>query len=376
MERGRFTDGSRYADRHLRGGAVLIVTLLLAIAPGSSAQIPDWRAAPQTDALEFGSPRLETGFGLDLDDGEWASSLTLTQFNSWNVSWHTAAVHRELGNGRHPVLSEELRLIERNFPGDPVWHIDVEGWRSDLIVSRGVGDFTVSAQIPWIEIGSPNWDKLAEGFHSTLRINRLKRDQFPRSETLIYLKSEGNGSIIEAGVELERYGTGDVTLAAGRPLARRWGGSHQIVATVQIPTGREGTLQGSGGWDLGIAWYGTWKKWVSTFKAGAGYTWLDPSGSFMALERSRYLGHLLFEVDRPLWFGFQGSAGIRLDSSPLLKIMKAYPGYPATFYRFSLLREIGPGWISLTIGNALLPQTGDEADYTFGITTGWTRAAD
>ncbi|MDX1583620.1 MAG: DUF3187 family protein, partial [Thermoanaerobaculia bacterium] len=314
--------------------------------------------------------RLETGFGLDLEDGEWAQTISVTQFNAWDVSWHTRARHRDLGRQRERVLGEELRYIEEAFPDDNAWHIDLEGWRTDLYVSRGIGDLTLSAAIPWIEIGGPNWDKFAEGFHSTFGLNRLGREQFPRSETFLYLKSAGNETIIEARDGLNRSGLGDVTFAVGAPLGERWHGTHQVVGTVQAPLGESGTLLGSGGWDLGVTWYGTWRGSVSTYKLAAGYTWLDPGGSFLGTDRSEHLGHLLLDIDRPLWFGFHGSAGVRIDSSPLLEVMEADPGYPATFYRFSLLREVAGTWVGFTFGNALLPQTGLEADWTVSLTAG------
>ncbi|MBW3672066.1 MAG: hypothetical protein KY432_10405, partial [Acidobacteria bacterium] len=76
--------------------AVVIVGISFALPVCAQLEIPVWRAEPQTDPLELGSSRMEPGFALDLAEGEWAQTLTVTQFNSWELSWHTRAIHRDL----------------------------------------------------------------------------------------------------------------------------------------------------------------------------------------------------------------------------------------------------------------------------------------
>ncbi len=353
----------------VRVGFFLAVFSLLG-SVRARGQVPDWWPYPQTQPLTFGSLRLDPAFGVFLPDGEWSFASSVTEFNLWDHSWHTFATHRELKRYRLPVSDEELRVIERDFAHDYAWNLDVEGWRIDVVISRGLPEgrsFTVA--IPWIEIGSPRWDRLGEGFHNLFGLSSLERDVFPRGETFIYLKDRGNRTTIRGGQELAVSGIGDVSLGYGFPLRDRWGSHQRMALTLQAPTGKAGTLQGSGGWDAGLSWFALWQRPRERIRLAAGATWLDTHGSFLGAQRTSTL-HLMGEVEHALWRSFSGLLGMRVDSSPLRNINHGYPGYPATYYRLGIIHDQERSWVAFEFMDALKPQTGIEADWAFRLTAG------
>jgi hypothetical protein len=347
------------------------VLLLALAAPATRAELPLWRPTVQTDPMEFGSLRLETAFANVPSPGEWELSFTASQFNLWTHTWHTFALHREYDRIGEEIIPEQLRQIERNFPQDDVWHLDMEGWRSDLIVTRGLDNgMSLSLKVPYIEIGRPRWDGFGEGFHELVGIGSLEREIFPRGDTFIYMKDSGNEHIVERGRELNGGGIGDISIGLAIPLRDRWGGTQRVVVSAEAPTGDRDSLRGSGGVDANISWFGRWdfdkRRGTRTMTLLGGYTWLDPNGEWLGYERSQHLGHLSFGVDEPLWRNFFATFAVRIDSSPLWEVMPNHPGRPSLFYRLGLVADAGrAGWVGFDFGEELKPQTGVESDWSF-----------
>ncbi len=359
-----------------KGLLVCAVMIVVSLAARASAELPTWRPTVQTDPLEFGSLRLETGFANIPEPGEWEVSFTATQFNVWSHTWHTFALHREHDRIGQEITSEQLRQIESNFPEDDAWHLDLEGWRSDLIVTRGLANgMSASVKFPYIELGRPHWDAFAEEFHEFLSINTLEREIFPRHDTLIYIKDRDNEHIVEAREEVNGSGIGDVSLGLAMPLRDRWGARHRLVLSAELPTGDRDSLRGSGGVDANVSWFARWEfmkpRGTRAITLAAGYTWLDPNGEWLGFQRTEHLGHLSFGIDQPLWKNLYATLAVRLDSSPLWSITEARPGLPATFFRLGLMAGAGrAGWIGFEVGNELQPQTGGEADWSFHLIWG------
>lgn len=359
----------------VRGVAVL-AAMMVGLAAPARGELPTWRPTVQTDPLEFGSLRLETAFANVPAPGQWEVSFTATQFNVWNHTWHTFALHREHERIGDEITGEQLRQIERNFVDDDAWHLDLEGWRSDLIMTRGLASgMSVSVKVPYIEIGEPNWDAFAEGFHETLGIDTLQREIFPRHDTLIYIKSAGNEEIVEAREEVNGSGLGDVSFGLAMPLRKRWGADQRLVVSAELPTGDRDSLRGSGGLDANVSWFARWQfqkpRGTRAVTLAAGYTWLDPNGEWLGRERTEHTGHLSFGVDQPLWRNLYGTFAFRLDTSSLWSISRARPGLPATFYRLGLMADAGrAGWFGFEVGEELQPQTGGEADWSFHLVWG------
>jgi hypothetical protein len=357
--------------RHFLKGARWCALFLFAIATALPLrpEMPPWRAQPQTNVLGFGSLRPDPAMAAAPEEGTWDVSITLSESNLWAHSWHTFASHRENGRFGMEIAPEQLRGIEESFPGDAAWHVDVEAWRADIVLARGLPHgLAVALKIPWIGVGKPRWDTLAEGFHDLFGLETVERDLFPANETLIYLKSRGNERIVEGRRELNGSGFGDASLAVSVPLGRFAGGTHRAAVTVELPTGDHDTLRGSGGVDAGASWSGSWSKDRRNLSASAGYTRLDPGGSFLGLARSRDLLHLGAGIDQRLWRNLWGTFSVRFDSSPLGEVIEGYPGNPSTYYRVGFGVPTRYGWLFFDLGEELQPVTGLEADWSFHLT--------
>ena len=180
-----------------------------------------------------------------------SGAFNATYFNQWAGTWHTGRVHSDRHLQGQSITEDEISYLEAAFPHDQIYRVDVEGYRSDLFLARGVGHgLTLSARVPWIEIGGPHWDALAEDFHKVLPSSpSYQRDFFRRGDTFLFV--QGPHGTIERRQELARSGVGDIVLAGSLALPELFGADNTLAAAVQLPTGKKDTLQGSGGVDAG-----------------------------------------------------------------------------------------------------------------------------
>lgn len=346
--------------------ASMLLALALASQP-ATAQVDPWGSQIFPDPLRFNSLPLEPSQAVAPPAGEWQISATSGYFNVWQTTWHTAATHRDPALVGKPLTDAELRLLEAEFPKDQFYFIDFEGWREDLSVSFGLGDgYALTARVPWIQIGSPHWDAIAEDFHSQLGLSDMRRKLFPRGQTVIYIR--GWHGAIEYRAEENGSGLGDSSLAATGPLGHWLGGEHRWVAALQIPTGEAGTLRGSGGWDAGLRWFGTWGSERRELRFGLGYTWLDPNGSWLGINRSN-TWHALAEFHVPLG-GLTLRSSLRFDSSPIAAFTNSDIGTTSAYWLLGVLGKLGEGsWWAFDAGDNI-PMPGEVPDFSFHLLFG------
>lgn len=344
----------------------------LTISSGLAAQVPLERATPATNVIDFGSARLDPVQSIILEPGVWATSVSVTYVNQFNLTWHTRRVHSDRGLERTPLTADELRFIEHAFANDDVFILDLEGWRSDVVVSRGLANgMTVTAEIPYIDIGGgPNLDSMAEEIHSVFTTKAFGRDAFPRGENVVYLHSdEGTYQALDASGS----GLGDVTVSITVPFEK--GGFEQsAVFSAQMPTGDSGTLRGSGGWDAGLRWFGKWRGERRSWLVGAGASWLDDSGSFVGFERNwtwNVIGEMVQKVKGGFWVRF----GLRVDNSPISDAFdESMLEQTTAFYRLGVGYSMpDESFVYFDLGEQIAPQTGAEADWSLHF--GWSTKA-
>ena len=320
---------------------LLVLLLTLLCASSGTAQTgkptPDWWGFVSIDPIRFASLPLSFEELVRPAPGEWQASVTAEYFNLWSGSWHTGIIHREFDLRGQPLNPWELRTLERRHPEDAIYRLDVEGWQSRLTLAHGFGGgLGLVVDVPWIQIGAPRWDGISEQFHQVFGLDMGDRRFIANGGTLVYIRGTDRSRVIEAWDELNGSGIGDIRITLNGPLGPWLGGNHSWAVSVETPTGDEGTLRGSGGWDVGARWFGTWKWGPANLKFAAGYTRLSRSGTFLGVERSD-TWHVLGAYLRPIGRSQTLMAGLSFHTSPLSQFTDSMPGDP------SLVFDVGWG---------------------------------
>ena len=328
-------------------GAVVFV-LVSRLCAG---QVDPWASVPFADPLRFSSLPVSGTEVIVPAAGQWQVSTALGYFNVWQRTWHTARSHEVLGLARQPLTEGELKVLEQNFPRDQFYHVDLEGWRNDLLISRGFGGgIATTIQVPWVQIGSPHWDAIGEDFHARLGLADVARDFFPRGQAVVYVRGRQGAVARLSG--LEGSGLGDVSLSVTGPLGRWLGAEHRWVVAVEAPTGEAGTLRGSGGWDTGVRWFGTWGQGGSQLRVGLGYTWLDGAGSWLGVKREATWGALI-EGHTPIGGRVTLRGSARFDSSPLVGFTDSDMGKTSFYWTAGVLvPAAGNAWVAFDVGES------------------------
>ena len=335
---------------------------------GCAAQADPWASLPFVDVLRFSSLPLEGSQAIAPPAGAWELSLTTGYFNVWQLTWHTKTFHSGLGLYRSPLTDEQIKILERNFPHDQFYHIDLEGTRTDMIVSRGLGDGVgVTLDVPWVEVGRPHWDGIAEDFHARFGLSDMGRELFPRGESAVYVR--GRSGAIERLAGLDGSGLGDASLSLTGPAGRALGAEQRWAVAVEAPTGTAGTLRGSGGWDAGARWFATWGGDRRQLRVGVGYTYLDRGGSWLGVRRDN-MWHGLVETHVPLFRLLTLRASARCDSSPLASFTDSDVGKPSFYWTVGVLAPTGHAtWIAFDAGENYGSQA-EVPDFSFHLQLG------
>jgi hypothetical protein len=347
----------------------LLSLAFVAIAAAVRAQpLPVLRPAGTGDLLRAASLPFEPAHATLLPRGAWSVTASLGYANVWSVSDEVIEVHGALGRSGEPLLSEELRLLERLAPGEDLRALDIEGSRADLFASWGVHErVTVTLQVPFVASGRPQWDGVAEWWHDLTGLPDAGRESFPRGDSLFYL--HGPSGTVERR-DTDGSGLGDVALAAGTRLGRALGAEHRAVLAVEAPTGAHGTLRGSGGWDAGVRWLALWEISRVELLAGAGYTWTSGDGSLLGIPRADPW-HLMAGLDWRVWRGLTATVRVAYERSLLEGFAGGRAGAPALSERIGLAAPLGDrGWIAFEFAED--SASGVAPDFGFHLAVGAT----
>jgi hypothetical protein len=347
----------------MRRASLLLALLLL--ASRASAQLDPFRLGGNPDPLRLGTLPFEPAEASILARHSWQVSVATGYFNLWLASPEVAGVRRDLGLGRETVTAEHLREAERRFPNRDLYLIDVEGWRTDVLVSYGIGaGATLTLHVPWVEIGAPHWDGVAEWWHERLGFPNANRGLFPRGDTLVYLRS--SDTTVERR-DLAGSGLADASITLAAPLGRLLGAEHRLVLGAQAPTGPHDTLRGSGGWDLGVRWYAAWRGARGAVITGAGYTRPASNGDLLGTKRGE-VWHLFGGADLRLWRHTYATYRVQWERSPLAGVIGGQAGEHSLFQRFGVLTPLSSaGWLAFELGQDWT-NAGPAPDYSFHLT--------
>jgi hypothetical protein len=352
----------------LSAAAAGVGVLLTAGAP-AAADLEPW-SVPYVEPLRMTSLPLAMGDGAALAAGAWEITVTPGYFNLWSGSWHTATIHQELGLVGQPLTRDEVLTLEQRHPGDDIYRFDVEGTLTEVRFACGLGHgLTASLAVPWIEIGQPHWDAISQDVHAALGWGEGSREIFARGQTVAFVWSPRKQRAIEGWDELAGGGVGDISLTLSGSLGELAGGEQRWAVALEPPTGKAGTLTGSGGWDAGLRWFGTWRWARSLLRCAVGWTRLDPAGSFLGAERSD-TWHALAEYRHAWGDSADVLAAARADTSPLASFSSGEPGKPSFFFTFGVRQWLGSGaWAAFALGENLIPG-GVNPDFTLQLQLG------
>jgi hypothetical protein len=329
--------------RRLTGVLLLLLGAATAFSQTARRE-PRWWGPVAVDPLRFASLPLSFEEAVRPAPGRWKASFPAAYFNLWSGSWHTGIIHREFGLRGKPLSPWELRTLERRHPNDAIYRLDVEGWVGRLALARGLGHgLGLVVDVPWIQIGAPRWDAISERFHQVLGLSMGDRGFIANGQTLVYIRGLDRDRVIEGWRELNGSGLGDARLTVNGSLGRWLGGRHTWALSLEAPTGGEGTLRGSGGWDLGARWFGSWRLRTATLRLAAGYTRLSTSGTFLGAERSD-TWHVLGAYLRPVGAVSTLMAGLSFHTSPLSRFTDAKPGDPSLVFDLGWGFDLGEGY--------------------------------
>ncbi len=306
--------------------------------------------------------RLEPFDAVAPAEHQWIVDATLSYFNIWSGSWHVKTIHRELQREHQPLLTSELTLLETRGPADHIYFLDVEGTRGDLAVAHQLGRVTLGIHVPWIRIGTPQWDVVGERAHDLAHAG-VVRNIFLRGQTLVYLRTPSNR--VELREELEGTYLGNVSLSIGVPLPPVAGFQQRVVFSGQARTAQGSTLEATGGWDSGVRWFASGRCRGECMFA-AGFTRVDPHVSFYGFQRAN-LWHVLGAWKAPITTNLAFTALTRFDTSVIAHEMDDRPGRPDLNIFLGLTRSLGSATsVSLSLGENA-PSTGLGADWSLHL---------
>lgn len=339
------------------------------------AQAPSWPAATFPDPLRFASLPLNAAEALAPPAGRWQLVLTSAYFNVWQLTWHTGTIHKGWGLLGTPLTAREVDTLAAAFPADQFFHVDIEGVRSDLVAAYGLGrGFSVVLQVPWLDIGRPQWDAVPEKFHGSLGIGNMRRDFFPRGQTTVYVRGR-HGAISRLAGREAGHGPGDAALSVSGPAGTWLGAAHRWAVALEAPTGERGTLRGSGGWDTGVRWFAAWGGGRRETRLGIGYSFLDPDGSWLGVERDD-TWHAQLELRRPLVGTADWRLAMRFDASPLASFTDSDIGDRSFYWLVGALVPVGrSGFVAFDLGENY-PLTAHVPDFSFHLSFGLSPVRD
>lgn len=239
---------------HMRLRCCLVAALLLACtATAQEVETRDALLAPLPIRDQF---LLSNGFlsftpegPRVLPEGAWSIALMGSDANTFAKSaWISHSLEGRTSR------SEALKTLSdgRFQSSNVLFLIDGETHRNDLTLSRGIDhDLELRVSLPLVTTGGGWSDGAIESVHHALRLGNAERESLRRNSETVYLRHDGVTYISPRGNALA---IGDVSLSAKYELTpmeeRRTNLS--LVTTVELPTGKARTLDGSGSVDAGV----------------------------------------------------------------------------------------------------------------------------
>jgi hypothetical protein len=199
------------------------------------------------------------------------------------------------------------------------------------------------------------------------------RSLFPHARSMVYIRSPRRGVEVRRLDDLNGRQLGDSTITAGIPLTA----DQRIAVAVKAPTGKANMLSGSGAWDLGAGWNGTFIRGSREFLIAAAYTRLGGPGTLLGIKRCSYLLDASAEVQQNITPQTTIRASAHLDTSPLRGRTNTNIGHAALLFYVGAVHSVTrAAWIAFDVGEGY-PAIGVANDWSFhlGVGTSFSKGA-
>ena len=243
--------------------------------------------------------------------GRWRLGAVASISNSWSHSDRIRVTLRAREE-RGELGLEELRGSVPFRPTKGLYHVDGEVRSLSLSARRRLNErWEASVSLPLVSMGGGSSDSGVESFHDLVAAGQAVRGGKIRDDFTVYLRlpdgselyrSEGSGPEI-----------GDLSLSVKRRLGvpgpRRF--RQAVSAVVELPTGSEATLAGSGSVDLGLRFL--LEAWLhrSVLRGSLGVLRVGSADHLGLPEQTLLAGDLGYE----LAFGARTSISVRLSAA-------------------------------------------------------------
>jgi hypothetical protein len=236
------------------------VAFLLGLARGAGAQ-----EAERPEGLAFldtGPLRIRDQFLLGmgflafdpvsadvLGRGEWQIDLAQSITNTWAQSESVEAFLDERTE-RSSLTLDELRALQPDRPGEGLYHVDGELYRTSLSVRRGIGKgLQLELTVPILDFQGGIGDSGIESFHDTFGFDESGRKGTFRDDYRVYVRDSEGNEVFRSRTPGLAVSDISLGLKARLPAPPSW--LLAIEGTVKLPTGDEDDLTGSGSADFG-----------------------------------------------------------------------------------------------------------------------------
>ncbi len=137
--------------------------------------------------------------------------------------------------------------------------LDGESQRYELNVRYGLNSqWEIGAMVPWISYNGGALDNFIEGWHRTFGLPSGDRTKYPtRQLQFLYLRNDGT----ELNFDRAEAGFGDTQVQLANQVLQTSRDSVALIATLNLPTGDDKKLTGSGGTSAGILLAATHSDW-------------------------------------------------------------------------------------------------------------------
>jgi hypothetical protein len=193
----------------------------------------------------------------------WAYELRVSSANTFAVS---KQISTSLKRVNRPSTWHPDRL--RAETGD-VFVVDGEVQRTSLTLRRGTDRGELFVSIPILSASRAGGDRLIERFHSQFHLGNDGRRAIPRDRRFVYMKS-GTRELLRTGEG--QTGLGDITIGTKHSLPPIGKTALAVETLVELPTGNNEKLFGSGSADAAVNLLASRRSERSNIFAATGLT--------------------------------------------------------------------------------------------------------